>query len=138
MKKRLLALVMMLSVLMSTTGLAYADSLAIVDLNTEAAIGTTTSYLEKSAYARYFYDERETEHLTIKAISEEDQTVLIQNIANYPAFRSAQAIVPYEETKLSTATLSSFSENLTLHQESIAYYGHKDGKHYLQILLSVL
>lgn len=124
MKKRLLALVMMLSVLMSTTGLAYADSLAIVDLNTEAAIGTTTSYLEKSAYARYFYDERETEHLTIKAISEEDQTVLIQNIANYPAFRSAQAIVPYEETKLSTATLSSFSENLTLHQESIAYYGH--------------
>lgn len=124
MKKRLLGLVLTLSVLLSVTGFTYAESASQVTPDINAAINVATSYLEESAYARYFYEARDTEQFTIASIPETEQASLSQSIANYPAFRNAQEIVPYEETNITTGTLLPLTENLSLHQKSVAFYGH--------------
>ena len=45
---------------------------------------------------------------TIEVIPENEKAVLSQSIAEYPSFRSAQAVVPYEDTSINTGTLQAF------------------------------
>ena len=113
-----------MSVLLSTTGFAYAESAALVNPDMSAAIDVATSYLEESAYARYFYEMRDIEQFTIASISETEQVALSQSIASYPSFRSTQEIVPYEETNINTGSLLSLTDYLSLHQEGVAFYAY--------------
>lgn len=124
MKKRILGFTFIVSILLSTTGLAYENPSFEVSPDKDAVIEVTTSYLEQAAYARYFYDQRNTEQYTIASISEHERNALSQRIAAYPSFRATQDAAPYAETSLNDGTLLSAFENLTLHQNSIAYYGH--------------
>lgn len=75
-------------------------------------------------YSQYFYDAQDLVAHTIEVIPENEKAVLSQSIAEYPSFRSAQAVVPYEDTSINTGTLQAFEENLELHRDSVAYYGH--------------
>lgn len=67
-----------------------------------AAIEVATSYLEDAAYSQYFYDAQDLVAHTIEVIPENEKAVLSQSIAEYPSFRSAQAVVPYEDTSINT------------------------------------
>lgn len=124
MKRMLRVITLALALLVSTTGFAQAEAASPVDPETGAAINVATSYLEESAYARYFYEEWDADQLTIAGISEGEQAALMQSIASYSSFRTAQEIAPYEETSITTGSLASLTDNLSLHQAGVAFYAH--------------
>ena len=124
MKKRVIGLTLVVCLLFSTTAFASSTSISQMSPDMNAAIEVATSYLEDAAYSQYFYDAQDLVAHTIEVIPENEKAVLSQSIAEYPSFRSAQAVVPYEDTSINTGTLQAFEENLELHRDSVAYYGH--------------
>lgn len=124
MKKRVIGLTLVVCLLFSTTAFASSTSVSQTSLDMNAAIEVATSYLEDAAYAQYFYEAQDLAEYTIEVIPENEKAVLSQSIVEYPAFREAQAIVPYEDTSINAGTLQDFEENLELHWDSVAYYGH--------------
>ena len=103
---------------------AYAETVYPAASDVSEAIKVVTAYLEESTYARYFYETRDMEQFTIASVPDSKWVALSQSVASYPTFRASQEIVPYEETDINSGTLVSFEENLSLHQKSVAYYGH--------------
>ena len=123
-KKRVIGLTLVVCLLFSTTAFASSTSVSRTSPDMNAAIEVATSYLEEAAYAQYFYETRDLAEHTIEVLPENEKAVLSQSLAEYPSFRSAQAIVPYKDTSINTGTLQAFEKNLELHRDSVAYYGH--------------
>ena len=106
MKKRVIGLTLVVCLLFSTTAFASSTSISQMSPDMNAAIEVATSYLEDAAYSQYFYDAQDLVAHTIEVIPENEKAVLSQSIAEYPSFRSAQAVVPYEDTSINDRTLS--------------------------------
>ena len=124
MKKKIIGLFLVLATLVSTAGLTFAAQPSTLNQDMDKAIEVTKSYLQESAYAQYFYEPCDVEKFTIMAVPENNRESLEQNIKNYAEFKATQAIIPYENTSITLGNISSFEENLALHQKKISYYGH--------------
>lgn len=123
-KRKILMFLLVLSILSSVAGSAFAETDPQKDSDVIRVIEVATSYLEASAHARYFYEPWDAKQFTIDSISKDEQMTLLKSLANYNAFRAAQEIVPYDEASIATGSLLSLTDNLLLHREEVAFYAH--------------
>lgn len=124
MLKRILSLVLAVTILLTATGFAYVSAETVKTSEMSSAIAVATAYLEESTYARYYYDRNDAGKFTIAALPESENTALMQKIEGYTDFRANQEVVPYEETNIASGTLNAMTDNLSLHQNSVAYYAY--------------
>lgn len=121
-KSRLIALFLTLAMMFSLCAAAAPE--AEKDSQTNAVTDAATFYLKEAAYATYLYEDRNLEQLTITSVSEEEKIALVHETAGYAAFRSNQKAVPYTDANIDFGEISTLEENLTLHREYVAFYGH--------------
>lgn len=119
--KKFVSLLLVVCLLFSSSGTIFAVS---CENDKEEVIKVTENHLEECAFALYFNESRLVEKYTIEAVKEDQKTVLLQLVEEYPNFRKTQQDVPYEDTCLNTGDISILEENLTLQNEKISYYGH--------------
>lgn len=119
--KKFVSLLLVVCLLFSSSGTIFAVS---CENDKEEVIKVTENHLKECAFALYFNESRLVEKYTIEAVKENQKTVLLQLVEEYPNFRKTQQDVPYEDTCLNTGDISILEENLTLQNEKISYYGH--------------
>ena len=116
--KALLSLVLAAAMIVSTSLLAFASD------QTQTVSDTALTYLEKNAYARYFYEPQDVREYTIESVPQAEQATLASALNGYAQFREEQEIVPYEAAAVDDGALDSFASNLKLFEDEVAYYAH--------------
>ncbi len=116
--KALLSLVLAAVMIFSTSLLAFASD------QTQAVSDAALAYLEKNAYARYFYEPQDMREYTIESVPQAEQATLASALNGYAQFREEQEIVPYETAAVDDGALDSFVSNLKLFEDEVAYYAH--------------
>lgn len=116
--KALLSLVLAAVMIFSASLLAFASD------QTQAVSDAALAYLEKNAYARYFYEPQDMREYTIESVPQAEQTALAAALSGYAQFREEQETVPYETAAVDDGALDSFVSNLKLFEDEVAYYAH--------------
>lgn len=124
MKKRLCLFFALIFVLTASGFTSIDIEKEFDDFTTNRAIAVATAYLEDATYASYFYTESDFERFSIESLAHDEQSILAQEISEYSNFRASLKAVPYSDTKLTSATLETMLDNLSLHRKNVDYHAH--------------
>lgn len=79
----------------------------LIDYEVNSAVAVATAYLEEATYASYFYEESDFEQMSVESIPDDEKVILTQEISDYSEFRTTLKAVPYSDTKLTSASMTS-------------------------------
>ena len=124
MKKKLLSSALILSAIVLLAGLIHAVYPALSPSAKREAANLVTSYLEEAAAARYLCQASDLVQDTVASVPAAQRDELARLLEAYPGFRSAQTELLYPETRLHTAQLAPFLDNLSLFRDCVAYHAY--------------
>ena len=96
----------------------------LIDYQTSEIIAIASAYLEEATYASYFYTDGDFERMSIESLSDNEITILAQEISDYSTFRAMLNSVPDSDTKIASATMTAMMDNLSLHRKNVEYHAY--------------